>query len=108
MSKKQNSILRAAIELRRLHEAGALGGERMPEDANPGLPRDFAGASYTHHEISGVLRTLNASRLIWNEFGSPSDRGYLDFLSRTIGPDPFRVIELFGLDEGVQETNNSP
>jgi hypothetical protein len=64
MSTKQNSILRAVVELRRLHEAGALGGERMPEDANPGLPRDSAEA-FLYFTLPMALNYQRNSYKLW-------------------------------------------
>ena len=39
-SEKITQVLKASEKLIHLHKCGALGGEIMPEDSNPGLPKD--------------------------------------------------------------------
>jgi len=61
---KAASVLRAAKTLMALHSQGALGGEVMPEDANPGLPMD-SEQNYLYFTLPMALNYQRNSYKLW-------------------------------------------
>ena len=81
-------ILAKARLLRRLYLAGQLGGEVMPEDANPGLPRGSA-ANYLYFTLPMALNYQRNSYTLW----AAAREAYLDPLTAAIY-DPAYVVSL--------------
>ena len=58
------SVRKAAEMLIQLHKAGKLGGETMPEDSNPQLPKD-AEANYAYFTLPMALNYQRNSYRLW-------------------------------------------
>ncbi|WP_442600642.1 hypothetical protein [Paenibacillus sp. KN14-4R] len=61
---KQEDILSKARNLRSIHLQGHLGGEIMPEDANPGLPKGDA-LNYLYFTLPMALNYQRNSYTLW-------------------------------------------
>jgi len=61
---EKNEILNAIEILMQLHKAGALGGEVMPEDANPGLPKS-AEENHLYFTLPMALNYQRNSYRLW-------------------------------------------
>ncbi|MBD5168581.1 MAG: hypothetical protein HDT20_00375 [Oscillibacter sp.] len=70
---KIRSIQEAAERLIELHRSGALGGEIMPEDANPGLDRD-AEENFLYFTLPMALNYQRNSYRLWEA----AQKTYLD------------------------------
>ena len=70
---KVQSVREAAEKLIALHQAGALGGEIMPEDANPGLDRD-AEENFLYFTLPMALNYQRNSYRLWEA----AEKTYLD------------------------------
>ena len=70
---KIRSVQEAAEKLIELHRSGALGGEIMPEDANPGLDRD-AEESFLYFTLPMALNYQRNSYRLWEA----AQKAYLD------------------------------
>jgi hypothetical protein len=81
-------ILAHARLLRRLYAEGRLGGEVMPEDANPGLPRDSA-TNYLYFTLPMALNYQRSAYALW----ASAREAYLD--PQTTGIyDPAYVVSI--------------
>ena len=63
-AEKMAVALKSAEALMRMHKAGALGGETMPEDANPGLPKD-ADENYLFFTLPMALNYQRDAYRLW-------------------------------------------
>lgn len=69
----RNEILDDVQKLRSMHKAGLLGGEIMPEDANPNLPADSA-ENYHYFTLPMALNYQRNSYSLWRS----AEETYLD------------------------------
>jgi hypothetical protein len=60
---------------------------------------------FSLQSIVGVLRTLNSSRVTWNEIRG-GDRGYIEFLKESLPQDKEEVYNLAGLSNFSEEHVN--
>ena len=63
-TKQQSKILDKVYTLIAMHQNGALGGEVMPEDANPHLERDCA-ENYLYFTLPMALNYQRNSYMLW-------------------------------------------
>jgi hypothetical protein len=70
---KEEEIVSKARILRKMYINGLLGGEIMPEDANPGLPKD-SPLNYLYFTLPMALNYQRNSYSLW----SSAQRSYLD------------------------------
>jgi hypothetical protein len=105
------SVFRALI--RRIQEEGVerrqdvqLVDQSVSADPVPAIVGVLAGVvavqaqenGYTDDEILGTIRTLNSSRVVWNEKGGLDDRGYIEFLQANFGDDAISSVDDLGID----------
>lgn len=60
----REEIAAKAVMLRNMYEKGPLGGEAMPEDANPGLPKGSA-LNYLYFTLPMALNYQRNSYMLW-------------------------------------------
>ena len=63
-SKNQEEILRKVYNLRKAHQDGLLGGEKMPEDENPHLDKD-SKENYMYFTLPMALNYQRNSYVLW-------------------------------------------
>lgn len=62
--RSHEKILNSVYKLRAMHKKGALGGEVMPEDANPALPKD-SKENYHYFTLPMALNYQRNSYTLW-------------------------------------------
>ena len=78
-SKNQEEILRKVYNLRKAHQDGFLGGEKMPEDENPHLDKD-SKENYMYFTLPMALNYQRNSYVLWE----CANRMYADEMARAV------------------------
>lgn len=88
-AKTEQEILGAVYKLRQMHKLGLLGGDVMPEDANPGLPSGSKD-NYLYFTLPMALNYQRNSYTLWRS----SAQMYADEETRFA----FNPLEVFHVD----------
>ena len=78
-SKNQEEILRKVYNLRKAHQDGLLGGEKMPEDENPHLDKE-SKENYMYFTLPMALNYQRNSYVLWE----CANRMYADETARSV------------------------
>ena len=91
-SKNQEEILRKVYNLRKAHQDGLLGGEKMPEDENPHLDKD-SKENYMYFTLPMALNYQRNSYVLWE----CANRMYADETARSV----FDAKAVCNMDEEI-------
>ncbi len=90
--RSREQILKSITKLRKMHQLGLLGGEKMPEDANPNLPKNSI-VNYNYFTLPMALNYQRNSYKLWQS----ANQTYNDNETKDIF-DPKLVLDMNNIE----------